>query len=137
MMPQTKIEKTEKQWRQELTSEQFEITRQKGTEPAFSGAFWNTKTEGVYVCVCCGQPLYSSIAKYDSGSGWPSFWEPVNRKAVETNTDTSAGMVRTEAMCSCCGAHLGHIFSDGPRPTSQRHCINSASLQLIEGQSKT
>jgi peptide-methionine (R)-S-oxide reductase len=118
-------------YRDKLTPQQFHICRQKGTERAFTGEYWNTKTPGLYVCRCCGQELYDSGTKFDSGSGWPSFYAAVKKDAVATEEDTSHGMVRTEAMCSRCGAHLGHIFDDGPRPTGMRHCINSASIKLI------
>ena len=125
-----RIEKSDVEWREELTPEQYRITRQKGTEPAFSGQYWDTKDQGTYHCVCCGEPLYRSDEKYDSGSGWPSFFAPVSDDAVETEDDFSLGMARTEVHCRRCGAHLGHVFDDGPRPTGVRHCINSASLDL-------
>jgi peptide-methionine (R)-S-oxide reductase len=125
-----KIKKSEAEWRQELTAEQYQVCRQKGTERAFTGAYWNTKTPGVYLCACCGQDLFSSETKFDSGTGWPSFWQPVAADRVGTETDRSLFMVRTEVHCSRCGAHLGHVFPDGPDPTGQRFCINSASLRL-------
>lgn len=125
-----KIKKTEAEWKTELTAEQYRIARMKGTERPFSGAYDDSKTNGTYVCVCCGQPLFSSTAKFDSGTGWPSFWAPVDDDAVATETDQSLGMVRTEALCSRCDAHLGHVFPDGPAPTGQRFCMNSASLKL-------
>lgn len=125
-----KIEKSDEQWQAKLTPQQYHVTREKGTEPPFTGEYWNTKTPGVYHCVVCGQALYSSETKYDSGSGWPSFWQPILEGAVTTRVDTSHGMTRTEVMCSRCGSHLGHIFPDGPPPTGLRHCVNSAALKL-------
>lgn len=130
-----KIRKTDEQWRRELTPEQYRVTRKQGTEPAFSGAYWDLKEPGVYRCVGCGQELFHSQAKYDSGTGWPSFWAPASEEAVESETDHSLGMVRTEVHCSRCGAHLGHLFPDGPRPTGQRYCINSVSLDFDKDES--
>ena len=125
-----KIEKNDEQWRQELTAEEYAVTRQAGTERAFSGEYWNTKTPGSYLCRCCGAPLFSSETKFDSASGWPSFWEAVADGVVSTHTDASHDMVRTEARCSRCDAHLGHVFPDGPQPTGDRYCMNSLSLKL-------
>lgn len=127
-----KIDRTEDQWRELLTPEQYRVLRQKGTEPPFSGAYWDVKRDGVYHCAACSAPLFTSDTKYDSGTGWPSFYEPVSPDAVRTETDTSLGMMRTEVVCGTCGGHLGHLFDDGPLPTGQRYCMNSASLDLEE-----
>jgi peptide-methionine (R)-S-oxide reductase len=125
-----KIQKSEEEWKKELTPAQFQVCRMKGTEAPFTGEYYKTKTPGVYLCAACGNELFDSDTKFESGTGWPSFYKPINEENVETEGDDSYGMERTEVMCSKCGAHLGHVFPDGPRPTGLRYCINSVSLKL-------
>jgi peptide-methionine (R)-S-oxide reductase len=125
-----KIQKSEEEWARQLTPEQFRIARKQGTERAFTGQYWDEKTHGTYRCVCCGEPLFDSETKYESGTGWPSFWAPIDSGAVELRHDFSHFMHRVEVVCAKCGSHLGHVFDDGPMPTGQRYCMNSCSLSL-------
>jgi peptide-methionine (R)-S-oxide reductase len=125
-----RVLRSDTEWQRELTPEQYRVCREKGTERAFTGEYWNTKDPGTYHCACCGAPLFASQTKFDSGTGWPSFWQPLDQQAVRTATDLAHGMRRTEVLCARCDAHLGHVFGDGPRPTGLRYCINSVSLRL-------
>lgn len=125
-----KVTKTDPEWQEQLTPQEFDVTRRAGTEPAFSGIYWDTKTPGIYRCKCCDKPLFDANTKYDSGTGWPSFYAPISKDVVTTREDLGHGMRRTEVLCAACDAHLGHVFPDGPDPTGLRFCMNSASLNL-------
>jgi peptide-methionine (R)-S-oxide reductase len=130
VIPREQLPTNDGEWRARLTPEQYDVTRRAGTERAFTGEYWDCHEDGTYTCVCCGAPLFSSEHKFESGSGWPSFFQPADDAPIDEAVDASHGMVRTEVRCGNCGAHLGHLFPDGPRPTGQRYCINSASLRL-------
>ena len=126
-----KVNKSEEEWQKELNDQQYYVCRQKGTEPAFTGQYWDNHEEGVYKCAACGEPLFTSETKFDSGTGWPSFYQPMDKDAVRTEDDRSLLMPRTEVLCAACDSHLGHVFPDGPRPTGLRYCMNSAAMRFV------